>query len=211
MTGNPLQVVKEESDLGVTISSDLKHANHCKKAYNKANTILRLISRNFKYKTPEVMLSLFNSMVRPHLEYAVQFWSPNYRKDIESLERIQRRATKMIPPLRALPYEERLKGLNLFTLEKRRLRGDMIQVFKYIKGFSNVDHSKLFELQTRSRTRNNGLSIQSKRCNTDIGRSFFSNRVMRHWNDLSAEVVSAETINSLKKRIDRHFVTTGVH
>ncbi len=86
----------------------------------------------------------------------------------------------------------------------------MIQVFQYIEGFSNVDHSKLFELQTTSRTRNNGLPIQSKRCNTDIGRSFFSNRVIHHWNDLPAEVVSAETIN-LENLIDRHFVTTGVY
>ncbi len=56
MAGNPLQAVKEESDLGVTISSDLKHANHCKNAQNKANTMLGVISRNFEYKTPVVML-----------------------------------------------------------------------------------------------------------------------------------------------------------
>ncbi len=117
MRGNPLQVVKEDSHLGVTISSDLKHANHLKKkeAYNKANTIFRFISRNFEYKTPGVMLSLYNSVVRLHLEYVIQFWSPIYIKDIELLERIQRRASKMIPPLRALAYEEHLKRLNLFT------------------------------------------------------------------------------------------------
>ncbi len=86
MSGNPLQVVKEGSDLGVTISSDLKHVNPCKKAYNKANTMLGFISRNFESKTPEVMLSLYNLLVRPHLERAVQFWSPNNRKDIEVLE-----------------------------------------------------------------------------------------------------------------------------
>ncbi len=67
MRGNHLQVVKEESNLRVTISSDIKHANHCKNADNKANTMLGFISRNFEYKTPEVMLSLHNSMVRPHL------------------------------------------------------------------------------------------------------------------------------------------------
>ena len=211
MNGRPLQAMQEEKDLGVTISSDLKHANHCKKAYNKANIMLGFIARNFECKTPDVMLSLYNSMVRPHLEYAVQFWSPNYRKDIDLLERIQRRATKMIPTLRAQPYEERLKRLNLFTLEKRRLRGDMIQVFKYLKKFNNVDYSKFFELQTNSRTRNNGLPIQSSRCNTDIGRSFFSNRVIRHWNNLPSEVVNANTINSFKYRIDRHFAASGVN
>ncbi len=68
-----MQVLKEESDLGVTISSDLEHANHCRKVYNKANTMLVFISRIFTYKTLEVILSLYNSMVRPHLEYAVQF------------------------------------------------------------------------------------------------------------------------------------------
>lgn len=211
MGGEPLHVVQEERDLGVTISSDLKQIKHCKSACKKANTMLGFISRNFEYKTPGVMLSLYNSLVRPHLEYAVQFWSPNYRKDIELLERVQRRATKMIPSLRTKPYEERLERLNLFTLEKRRLRGDMIQVFKYLNKLSNVDHSKLFTLQTNLRTRNNGKTIQAKRCNTDIGRSYFSNRVVRHWNSLPAEVVSAETINSFKKRIDRHFAASGVN
>ena len=210
MQGKPLQVVQEESDLGVTISSDLKHTRHCKTACKKANTMLGFIARNFEYKTPEVMLSLYNSMVRPHLEYAVQFWSPNYRKDIESLERVQRRATRMIPSLRALPYEERLKRLNLFSLEKRRMRGDLIQVYKYLNKLSNVDHSKLFELQTNPRTRNNGYPIQSRRCNTDIGRSFFSNRIIRHWNELPAEVVTARTIDTFKNRLDRYFTDSGI-
>ena len=156
------------------------------------------------------MLSLYISMVRSNLEYAVQFWSPNYRKDIESLERVQRRATRMIPSLRALPYEERLKRLNLFSLEKRRMRGDLIQVYKYLNKLSNVDHSKLFELQTNPRTRNNGYPIQSRRCNTDIGRSFFSNRIIRHWNELPAEVVTARTIDTFENRLDRYFTDSGI-
>ena len=118
MLGKPFNVVQEEVDLGVTISSDLKFTKNCKSACKKANQMLGFIARNFDYKTPGVMLTLYNSLVRPHLEYAVQFWSPNYNKDIELLERVQRRATKMIPSLRALPYEERLKKLSLFTLEK---------------------------------------------------------------------------------------------
>ena len=81
--------------------------------------MLGFIARNFEYKIPQVMLSLYNFMVRPYLEYTVQFWSPNYRKDIELMERVQRRATKIIPTLRSQPYEERLKRLNLFSLEKK--------------------------------------------------------------------------------------------
>ncbi len=117
----------------------------------------------------------------------------------------------MIPSMRAQPYEERLRRLNLFTLEKRRPRGDIIQVFKYLNKFSNADHSILFTMQPNPRTSNNGKTIQAKRCFTDIGRSYFSNKAVRHWNTLPAEVVSAETINSFKNRIDRHFSASGVH
>ena len=211
MNGRPLQTVQEESDLGVTITNDLKPTKHCKLACKKANVMLGFIARNFDYKTPEVMLTLYNSLVRPHLEYAVQFWSPNYRKDIELLERVQRRATKMIPSLRGQAYEERLKKLNLFSLEKRRLRGDLIQVFKYLNRFNNVDHGNMLELHTNQRTRNNGRPLKEKRCHTDIGRRFFSNRVVRHWNKLPAEVVNAKTISTFKNRIDRHFIATGIY
>ncbi len=146
MRGRPLQIVNEESDLGVTISSDLKYSKHCKMACKKANTMLGFIARNFDYKTPEVVLKLYNSMVRQHLEYTVQFWSPNYKKDIQLMARVQRQAMKMIPSLRGQPYEEQLKRLNLFTLEKRRLRGELIQVFKYLNKFSNANYTKLFEI-----------------------------------------------------------------
>ncbi len=87
----------------------------------------------------------------------------------------------------------------------------MIQVFKYLNKFSNADHSKLFTLQPNPRTRNKAKTIQAKRCFTDIGRSYFSNRVVSHWNNLPAEVVSAETTTSFKNRIDRYSSASGVH
>ena len=84
-------------------------------------------------------------MVRPHLEYAVQFWSPNYQKAIKKLEGVQHRVTKLIPELRSKTYAERLKTLDLFTLEKRRARGDMIEPVKIIKGYDKVAINNLFE------------------------------------------------------------------
>ena len=86
--------------------------------------MLGIIKRGVSYKSAEVISKLYRSYVRPHLEYCIQFWSPTNVKDADMLEGVQRRATKMIPSLRNLSYEERLKRLGMFSLRLRRLRGD---------------------------------------------------------------------------------------
>ena len=138
MNGQQLNAVNKEKDLGIIISSDLKPSQHCSEVAKTANKLVGFIGRAFENKSEKVILKLYNSLVRPHLEYCVQFWSPYYRKDIEKLERVQRKITKMIPRLRNISYEERLKELNLFSLSKRRMRGDLIEVFKIFKGFDNI-------------------------------------------------------------------------
>ncbi len=105
--------------LGVIICNDLKPGKYCMEVVKTANKSVGFIGRTFEFKSEKVVRTLFNALVRPHLEYCVQFWSPYYRKDIDKLERVQRRATKLIPRLRNMSYEERLKELNLFSLEKR--------------------------------------------------------------------------------------------
>ena len=115
-------------DLGVQVSSNLPPREQCIIARNKANRILGFISRCVTNRSSEVILKLYLALVRPHLDYAVQFWSPYYRKDIDSLEAVQRRMTKMIQGLRNLSYKDRLKRLNLHSLERRRVRGDLIEV-----------------------------------------------------------------------------------
>ena len=146
----------KEKDLGVTISADMKVSEQCGIAASKGNKILGLIRRNITYKGKKLIIPLYKAIVRPHLEYCIQAWRPYRKKDIDTLERIQRRATKMIPELRDLSYEERLKECGLTTLETRRLRGDQIEVFKILNGYENIDRNMFFSLKKDSRTRGRG-------------------------------------------------------
>ena len=93
------------------------------------------------YKEKSLIIPLYKAIVRPHLEYCIQAWNPHLRKDVDMLEKIQRRATKLIPGLRDLTYEERLMECGLTTLETRRLRGDQIEVFKRLNGYGNIDYN----------------------------------------------------------------------
>ena len=128
----------KEKDLGVTMNASMKVSEQYRIAASKGNQILGMIRRNITYKENSLIIPLYKAIVRPHLEYCIQAWNPHLRNDIDILEKIQR-ATKLIPGLRDLRYEERLKECGLTTLETRRLRGDQIEVFKILNGYENID------------------------------------------------------------------------
>ena len=146
----------------------------------------------------------------PHLEYCVQAWCPYLQKDIKSLEKVQRRATKLVPSLRERSYEERLKELNLYPLEVRRARGDVIETFKILNGFEDIDASELFTLSDAI-TRGHMKKIYKKRLmkGLNLRKFFFSQRVVDNWNNLPEYVISAKTVNQFKNNFDNYLKECG--
>ncbi|PKU32063.1 hypothetical protein llap_17634 [Limosa lapponica baueri] len=175
-------------------------SEQCAAAAKQANRMLGCINKGITSRDKEVIFPRYSVLVRPHLEYRVHFWSLLRKKDVDRPERVKRRDTKMIKELGSLPYEERLRELHLFSLEKRRLRGDLITMFQYLK---KEDGDSLFTRSHMEKMRANGYRLLQGRFQLDTGGKIFTMRTISHWNNLPREVVDSSTLDTSKIRLDR--------
>ena len=206
MQGQTLTVTEEERDIGVLVTSDLKPTRQCTEAARRGNAVLGQIARAFHYRNKYTFIDLYKQYVRPHLEFSAPAWSPWMVRDKEVLERVQRRAVKMVSGLSATTYQGRLAELGLLSLEARRTKYDLVQTFKIIHGHDRVDRRHWFSLVGSNPTRvtrvtSDPLNIVRKDCNLDLRRHFFSLRVIEHWNNLDAEIKSAVSVSAFKEKI----------
>ena len=153
------------------------------------------------------MLQIFKVFVRPHLEYAITAWSPWQQKDIEALERIQRRATKRMSDVRGT-YPERLDQVGLTTLAERRLRGDAIEVYKCLRGFMDIDKDSLFTVNSitepKTRHQRSHMPLTVPRTKLDLREKFFSVRGAKQWNNLPSYVRDSASVNGFKNAYDTY-------
>ena len=200
-----IQSVTEEKDLGILFSDSLSFQKHINNSISKANQMTGIMKRSFNYLTPKLVVTIYKTLIRPHLEYANVIWRPHLRKDINNLEKVQRRATKCVPQLSNFDYVDRLKILKLPTLEYRRLRGDMIQTYKLLHGLDDIDFKEFMVLNNNNRTRGHSLKLKCQAPKLDIRKHSFSVRIVKEWNSLHEDIVTAPNVHTFKVLLDAHW------
>ena len=199
MNGSRISQRADTKDLGIIISEDAKFHKQVDAACAKANREIGRIRRSFICRTPQFISEMYKLYVRPHIEYCVELWNPIYSGDVQKIEKVQNRMTRLLRQSAVLAPTERNNMLRLTTHEERRRRGDMIATYK------NIENSNLFTLRSGSRTRGNDRKLELKNYRHDVIRQSFNHRVVNNWNQLPNYVVNSTSINQFKTNYDRYF------
>ena len=192
----------KEKDLAIWFQNTLKFEEHINYVVNRANRLVGLIKRTFKSLDRDSFLTLYKSLVRSILDYGGSVYYPYTKKNIQLIENIQRRATRILPELKGLSYGERLKSLKLPTMHHRRKRYDIIQLFKIVHGYEDIEPEKFFEFNDNC-TRGHLFKIVKPRCQKSLRMNSFPVRCINKWNSLSEEIVCSDTVLKFKTRLDK--------
>ena len=200
INGTEIAAVSTEKDIGFWVRDDLSTSTHVHKARCKALAEIARIKRNFSYIDKRAFCTLYNQRIRPHLDYGMIACPPGTVAEGKLLEAVQSKATAMVQGLRHRNAEERRKMLGLMSLEQRRERGDLIEVFKILKGHTKIDPSLFWEVRE---ARGGARLVKCLAVNGRRQRqSFFSYRVIQKWNLLPTGLKMAPSLNSFKTRLD---------
>ena len=199
-----LKLVKTHRYLGVLIDSTLRFHPHIAEVVRKSSGLSNQILRSTVCRSPIFMITLFISHIRPILDYCSTVWNHSYLGDVRRLESVQRRWTSNVIGMEGLSYPERLQRLNLYSIQGRLLRTDLIKVWKSFSPEVDVGLLNLFEKQFHSATRGHMFKLSLPATHTETLRRFLSVRIVREWNSLPASVVEARSTNSFKSRLDAH-------
>ena len=202
----PLKSTDSEKDVGVTFSTDLKLKKHISNVIKKANQLTGLVKRSFVHLDKTLLLNLYKTVIRPHLEYANVIWHPMFKDGLKALEKVQRRVTKLIPELKLMSYRDRLVELKLPSIKFRQIRGDLIQTFKIVHHIDNLKFSDFFSFnKTNQTTRNSNLKLFKEHAYSRTRNNFLSYRVNNYWNSLEESTRTAKSILDFKKGVDKEF------
>lgn len=192
-----------EKDLGVHVDDKLSFHQHVNTSVNKANRVLGIIKRTFTNRSKTIVKRLYTTLVRPTLEYGNAVRTTRYAGDIDRVERVQRRATRLCDEIKNLKYEDRLKAMKLPSMYYRRERGDMIQVYKILNGKDRLDGNKIIPLCENTLTRGHSKKLKKKRARLNVRKYSFGLRVTNSWNSLPESVINSSNINTFKDNLDK--------
>ena len=196
-----IRFVNSHSDLGITIDSSLRFHAHINSTVCKANGLASNLLRSTINRSSSFMIPINKTHIRPLLEFSSSLWFTLYIGDLKKLESPQRRWTKQITGLESLPYSERLKVLDLYSVKGQLICHDLIMCWKIFHNLSVIQPSDMFQLSPLSATRGHRFKVLHQFSSIDCRSRFFSNRIISLWNSLPSAVVELESLNSFKSAL----------